>query len=541
MHVRSLQQTSLARRYDAVIIGSGLGGLTAARLLAEAGRSVLVLERHYTLGGFTHVFKRKGWEWDVGVHYVGQLDHPRRTLRRLFDRVTDGKLEWASMGDVVDRIVFPDAEYPFYAGVAALKDGLKSQFPTAADGRAIDGYVERVFEAVGASRFYYLEKAVDGIAGGIGGRVLPQSAADALGGLARAAVGPWMRRRYLALARRTTYEVLRELTAKPRLIAVLSGQYGDYGLPPKRSSFVMHAAVAQHYFGGGYYPVGGSASIAAPIVAGIEARGGLCMVRAAVEQILVRGGQAVGVRLAGGQEVEAGLVVSNAGVHATHRLLAADAERLAAVAALPASVAHASLYLGFEGDPQALQLPRANDWIYPGDDHDAQVERFERDATAPLPVAYVSYPAAKDPDFPRRFPGKSTVEVITLAPWERFSAWADSTWQRRPADYEAAKAELSERLLAALWARRPQLRAALRHCELSTPLSTQHFTGVGRGEIYGLTHAPERFAAKGLRPATELPGLYLTGQDVITCGVAGALFSGFLTASVILRRNLLSG
>ena len=59
--------------YDAIVIGSGLGGLTTAALMAKAGKKVLVLERHYTAGGFTHSFKRRGYEWDVGVHYVGQV------------------------------------------------------------------------------------------------------------------------------------------------------------------------------------------------------------------------------------------------------------------------------------------------------------------------------------------------------------------------------------------------------------------------------------------------------------------------------------
>ena len=79
----------------------------------------------------------------------------------------------------------------------------------------------------------------------------------------------------------------------------------------------------------------------------------------------------------------------------------------------------------------------------------------------------------------------------------------------------------------------------LRVQEVSTPLSTRHFANYERGEIYGLAHSPERFAARWLRPRTPIRGLWLTGQDVATCGVAGAMAAGYLTASAMLRRNLL--
>ena len=84
--------------FDAIVVGSGIGGLGAAALLAKYGKKrVLVLERHYAIGGFTHTFHRPGYEWDVGVHYLGDLE-PGGMLRSVFDEVSDAKLEWADMG-----------------------------------------------------------------------------------------------------------------------------------------------------------------------------------------------------------------------------------------------------------------------------------------------------------------------------------------------------------------------------------------------------------------------------------------------------------
>ena len=86
----------------------------------------------------------------------------------------------------------------------------------------------------------------------------------------------------------------------------------------------------------------------------------------------------------------------------------------------------------------------------------------------------------------------------------------------------------------------PGVRREMDYMEASTPLSTRHFAGYEHGEIYGLEHSPARFLNRGLRPRTPVPGLFLTGQDVASCGVAGAMVGGYLAASTILGRNLLA-
>ncbi len=521
---RSYKQVSLDAHYDAIVIGSGLGGMTSALLLAKRGQRVLLLERHYVLGGFTHVFRRKDYEWDVGVHYVGEVHRPQSVLRQLFDHVTDGELEWEPMGEVYDRIIFGDEEYPLRSGVKEFKAGLREKFTTAAHAKAIDDYVDLVFEAVKTSRNYFIEKA--------------------LGKVGSWAAGGLMRRKYLAHTRKTTWEVLRSLTDDPKLIGVLCGQYGDYGLPPKQSAFGMHASVVKHYFAGGCYPVGGSARIAETMIPRLEEAGGVAVTNAPVEELVMEGGKVVGVRMADDREIRAPLVVSNAGVLNTFgRLVPEDSRGQLglgdAMDTLSPSASHISLYIGLNRTAADLKLPRANYWIYPDDyDHDAVVQRFVEDDDAPLPVVYISFPSAKDPDFERRHPGRSTIEIVTLAPWERFTQWADQPWRRRDEDYQAYKDRLADRLLEQLFRFEPQVRDAIEHTELSTPLSTRHFTAYQQGEIYGLSHDPERFDQRFLRPRTPLKNLYLTGQDICTCGVGGALLSGFLTVSAITGENL---
>ncbi len=126
------------------------------------------------------------------------------------------------------------------------------------------------------------------------------------------------------------------------------------------------------------------------------------------------------------------------------------------------------------------------------------------------------------------------MEVIGVAPYAHFAEWRDQPWRKRGNTYNSYKEEIAERYLSALFRHRPQLEGRIKYYELSTPLSTEHFTNHPQGAIYGLAHTPARFLNDYVRPRTEIPGLYLTGQDVVTVGVAGALISGAMTAASIL-------
>ena len=90
-------------------------------------KKVLVLEQHYTAGGFTHAYEREGYEWDVGVHYIGDMGRKSQG-RGLFDYISGGQLKWAEMDPVYDRIILGDEHFDFVAGKENFKNSLKLQF-----------------------------------------------------------------------------------------------------------------------------------------------------------------------------------------------------------------------------------------------------------------------------------------------------------------------------------------------------------------------------------------------------------------------------
>jgi all-trans-retinol 13,14-reductase len=504
--------------WDAIVIGSGMGGLTTAAVLSAHGKMrVCVLERHYTAGGFTHVFTRPGYEWDVGVHYIGGIEDGG--VGALFDLVTGGHVKWARMPETYDRIVLGDRSFDLVAGRDNLVESLERELPGSA--KTVRAYLAICQEVVKTAPRYFA------------GQLLPRSVRK---------LSSLMSRKFFEYADQTVEEALRPIVDDPILFDALTGQCGDYGLTPREASFAIHAMVAMHYVDGAYYPIGGPGTIADGAEEVIGRAGGEIYTNAEVSEILVENGKAVGVRMADGLELRADAIVSGAGAPATYRKLlppeVADATGMPErIAKIGPSTAHLCLHLGFRQSAEELGLDGTNLWIYPSGDREERFAAFAADPDATIPVAYISFPSAKDPTWEDRHPGRATVEVITLARMDWFQHWASTRWMKRGDAYEEWKASMSERLLEILFEHRPQLRGKVDHQELSTPLTTRHFTGHQAGEMYGLAHTPARFHAD-IRAQSDIEGLFLSGSDVSTCGVVGALSGGLMTAGAVLKGDV---
>jgi all-trans-retinol 13,14-reductase len=495
--------------WDYIVIGSGMGGMTAAALLSKMGRRVLVIEQHIIPGGFTQTFKRPGYHWDVGVHVVGEMTD-RSYVGRLLGHLTDGRLRWESVGEIYDEFNFPGGfTIQFPNSKPAFRETLHEYFPE--ERQAIDQYLDLI-KAASRSSSGYLQA-----------RVAPPMLAPGAKRKAAKAALPHMSA--------TTAEVLESLTTDPHLRSVLAAQWGYYGSTPKKSSFAMHALMVAHFLWGAFYPVGGASSIATEMLRTVADAGGWTAVRTEVEEIIVRGGRVQGVRLADGREILTERVISAAGAAVTARMLDDEAMAVSSDDAVMGP-AHLSLYIGFEGDVARHGGARYSQWFYETWDTERDLWDIAHDAKpSRADVLFCSFPSLKDPVHDPGPHLRHTGEVITFVAWEPFTRWIGTRWKKRGQEYDEFKEDLSQALLAQYLENYPELAPMVKFTELSTPLSTHHIARSHRGSIYGLASEPDRFLNEGLIPKTPVKGLYMGGVDVMAPGIAGALGGGALAVA----------
>ena len=497
--------------WDTIVIGSGIGGLTAAAALARCGQRVLVLEQHSVAGGLTQTFQRHDWSFATGVHYVsgvGPDPGPDGQFGRMLHWLTDGALQFTHCGNPYDIVRLPGFEFGIEHPQAAFRQALEARFP--AQQAAIKAWFKQLDAANQAARSLLVMRG------------LPAWLAWGW----RLWHGAEVRR----FSQRTVAEALTAID-DPHLCAVLGARWGNYGSAPQTAPLLEHALVTGAYDSGAYYPVGGPARFAQTMQPVIEGAGGQVRLGADVKQIVVTHGRASAVVFEqhGTQHTEqATRVLSAMGVTNTVACL----ERQVApawhdtVQALRPGLSYLALYLGFDGDIATAGATAANVWIYESDDI-GRVWRAPADEDAP--GLFVSFPSLKDP----ANKGKHTAEVVALCDAQAFGRWLHLPAGERPEEYLALKAWVEERLLAQFRRHFPALAPMLRFHELSTPVTQQHFVRSPDGAMYGIEMSAQRLGSDALDVRTPVPGLLLAGQDVSGPGIQAACMSGLLAAAAI--------
>jgi phytoene dehydrogenase-like protein len=515
--------------WDAVVVGSGLGGLACGAYLCAAGRRTLVLEAHYVAGGNSQAFRRNHhgrlYEFDVGIHYVGECGPEgliTRVLRGLglADRVRFRPLD----PDGFSTLHFPGLTFRVPAGWDRYGERLVATFPDEADG------LRRVVEV--------MRTVADAGRRLLGGELPMQALA------AEAPV-------FLEWGLRPVPELFAAHGLSPRAQAVLLGEQGDYAVPPSRTSVALHAGLVDHYMRGAFYPEGGGQVLAARLVEAIRAWGGAVRTATPVARVRVEGGRVAGVVLGRDRGVvDAPVVVSNADLKRTVLELVGPEhfapETVQRVREFRMSLPLFVVYLGLDMDLVAAGLANTNHFLWGGWD----IERIYADLEAGrLPdddMVYVTAASLKDPENPRLAPpGHANVQIMTVVPrdYARWHVAEEPTrggYYRRDPLYRRRKQELLERLVATAARVVPDLGRHVDWSEAATPVTQERFTRSTGGTSYGIEFALDQSGPLRLGPETEVPGLFLCGASAPSGhGIANVLRGGVMAAGAALGRDLL--
>lgn len=517
---------------DHIIVGSGLSGLYLAALLSKLGKRVLVLEQHYVAGGCTHTFKDKGFEFDTGVHYVGNATQMEAMMDFAAGREGVFRMQGSGVKDgshVYNEIQVGDSTYRFRPGKENFIGDLVAKFP----GEEL------------AIRLFFREVFWGAIAMGLVGckQLMPRSMWSTL--LQAPTPVRWLATHYM---KRTLSKVIEDCGIQDsKLKGVLSAEFGDYGTVPDEAPFFMHAVILFHYiWEGGFYPVGGSEAFAEALVPQILEAGGSVMVRAPVSKIIVENGRAVGVEVKGKDVIRAKCsVISAVGVESTYRKLLdeTDVQKMGGVPeSLLATEAkgsghHVYAFVGLDGTSEELSLPTHNVWSFPsagnaqtpdlstawravatqGDNCAPCFLDSDEAASAKIDLpCFMSFPSAKDPLYNNRCPGKATAVLLTESRVEYFGT--PGPQGKRGDDYEQVKSRFKQPLLNAMFRHFPHLESKVEYVDVATPWSNEYY--LGHPGSYGLDHTAARFLDPTLSVVpNKVRGLYLTGQDFMSCGV----------------------
>ena len=451
--------------WDAIVIGSGIGGMAAGAALSRIGHKILLLEQHHTLGGLTHSFSRDGFTWDVGIHYLSGLA-PGDRLRELLDWLTETPIDFVSLGSIYDIIHVGTAEpLSLSRPYEAQEWDLKDRFPDQAG--AIEAWTRALRE--GREAMYKIFPT----------RAMPEIAGDMLDWWNRRAISQW--------CARTTKEVIDDLTDHPELAAVMAAQWGDHGGRPSKASFAMHALISASYLqSGSWYPVGGSAAFAEHMIPVIVKNGGEARAGVRVEGLLFDGDVVAGVRTEDGTEIRAKAVISDIGARETVETLLPDEnghqDWVEEIRALPSSIANFTLFLGFEGDIEAAGATRANHWFLPTGEADV-IWTTAPDGAPPCMIT--SFGSLKDPDHDPGPRQKHMGQLIVWTDWDSVARWMDRPAGARGDDYADFKRRAEATLMAQFAANFPDLARLVVYRELATPLSTVTYTGTARAHSTG--------------------------------------------------------
>jgi all-trans-retinol 13,14-reductase len=499
--------------YQAIVIGSGAGGLSAALSLARNGLSVLLLEAMPSFGGYLNPFQRKPYSFDTGLHYLGKLRKGESFWSLLDTLGLSDKLDFIELDpEGFDRYVFPDYEFLLGKGRERFREKLIRDFPKEERG------IHKFFEVSDK-----ILKAMD--------------ASMSLEGGSLRMLGFVLKYPVMLRYSRVPYQkLLDEVTSDTRLQAVLTAHCGDYGLPPARASVLIALGVLNHYPDGAYYPKGGSGGFRDAFVDALRGSGAELKTRSRVVKIEKRGDE-FQVETETGEQYTARTVISNAdpgitlGTLIDPRILPAKIRKK--VRLLRPSMGAFYAFIGTDLDLPALGITSANIHHYEQFDMNRIYEAAGTSAFQERIQGYfITSPSVKDPDGGHAPKGRHTVEIVTSSSYHVFEKWADSQSLKRGDEYKALKEQIGEGLVKAVERYIPKLSGHLEYVEYATPLTNEYWVNAVKGGCYGPEQTPDQVGPGRFSSFTAgIEGLFLVGAGTLGGGIMPCVASGVLAGA----------
>lgn len=491
-------------QYDAIVIGSGLGGLASAILLAKEGLKVLVLEKNNQLGGNLQTFSRQKTLFDTGVHYIGGLDKGQNLYRYFkYLGIYDG-LELSRMdADGFDMISFDGDpnQYPHAQGYENFVRQLLPYFPD--EEEALRSYCARMQEVCASFPLYNLESE-----GSYDPEVLGIN----------------------------TRDYLDSLTANEKLKAVLAGSSYLYAGIAAKTPFYVHALSVNSYIESAWRVVKGGSQITRQIVKELKKYDVTLLKHCEVTDFIFEGEEMTGVRTRSGEAYTGKLFISNIDLKATLDLAGCFRKAFTnRIRLLEPVVAAFSLYVVFK--PGCFKYENRN-FYHMRNESSVWSAQFYDEAT--WPQSYMASMSLKNP-------GDVYAESMTFMTYMRFEEvrpWADTVNTAacktdRGADYEVFKQERTERFLAEIEKKFPGIRECIKGVYASTPLSYRDYIGGENGNMYGYVKDSNRPMLTFISPKSQVKNLYFTGQSVNMHGILGVTIGAVATCSEILGKKYL--
>ncbi|CAG4995014.1 Phytoene desaturase (lycopene-forming) [Dyadobacter sp. CECT 9275] len=502
-----MQQVS-DKEYDFVIVGSGLGGLACACILASEGKRVIVLEKNHQIGGNLQVYSRDKTIFDTGVHYIGSMDAGENLYQffKYFGILEDLKLKRLDE-DRFDVIRFADGKaYNYGQGYDQFRENLIACFPD--EQKAIDTYCAKIKETCSFFPLYNLRTS---------------------------GMNYQMNEDLLEL---NAHDYIATLTTNVRLRNVLAGSNLLYAGDKHNTPFYVHALIINSYLTGAYKLVDGGSQLAILLSRRIRSMGGKILKRKKVVSAHYNDeGLVTEVLLEDGDTIRGKEFISNVhpavtiDIFGEDRFLKVYKNR---VKGLENSISTFLVHLTFN----EKSFPYLNYNIYQHDIDDVWggLQYDERE----WPETYfICTPAvSKHPEFADSMSIMTYMNTAEIEKWSHSHNTVTQPGERDISYYEFKK-EKEEKVLTHLEKVFPDIRSKIKSVHSATPLTFRDYIGNPDGSLYGIKKKSQSPARTQINTKTRIPNLHLTGQNVSLHGILGVTVSAFVTCFSFLDKETL--